>query len=1035
MAESSQQPATQTNDTLPSSTHIQRFEHRRTEPCGIVDVRPLQSRFTRVPEWIVQRSAVLDGILKRYSSQNNTSAEEADLVLVAPSQSVPRDDTLNLPSATQTTTASSVPIARASRAELTTNFSPTPTESSPVSSKVVKSYPLEKKGVGGVIKDTGTSSPTTPSPPSGQFRVSRKAIPLPKIQESTSSQTESGSLLSANTQANYTVVSAKKDLGEGKSEDEDEASSITYSSIDASNHPLAEEITPISHQSQNPEPSLIFPKRLSQNSTNYSENFASSSQLGIESFSNNQKSIQTNFYQSIFAREITTQPEISQILAKSLILPKRLSPSTKNLENFGDLSELSRGNIFSNQNSIQTDFYQPNISQSIRNQPTLAREIANQPEISQISIPSLILPKRLQQPATSDSTPITFESDIEGLVKSSSQRNFTQPQSSMIGKEILKFPPQQSAKSLILPKPLSPSSKNLEKSSDSSQLSTTNIFSNQNSIQTDIYQSTRNQPTLAREIITKPEISQISPPSLILPKRLQQIPSTSSTPVTFEGDIERSVKSYSQRNFTQPNLAPSSRNNTQPQSSMMGKEILKFPPQQSAKSLILPKPLSPSTKNLEKSGDSSQISTGKIFSNQKSIQTNFYQSTRNQPTLAREIITKPEISQTATQSLILPKRLQQESSPTADSTYVLLQGRVERPSISGNLTQPNIAQTPINKTQHLPPIVGEIPSINQLLQSQKSLILPKSFSQEATKNYEKYSSSSQLRIDNSFQIQTDKPKTINQPILAREIATKPKISQISTQYLILPKRFQQETSQNYGISHVSLQDGIKQSSKQENSTQQNIAKVSTKTAQNQLPIVGEIASRLHEFPQPEPSLILPKRLSEASTRNAESSGRSRNLPTSTLQQKVGRESSLKTSVVASAQSVGPLQAIASEIPSTENSLEQQNMVWRKNVSTASSEDLFPHVSNSNHQAGMPLAINSVRGGQYIDDRKISTTSSPNSIATTEVNNARQTTTATPAQTNAQTNEINVAQIAEQVSRILHRNLSIERERRGMNLWY
>jgi hypothetical protein len=42
---------------------------------------------------------------------------------------------------------------------------------------------------------------------------------------------------------------------------------------------------------------------------------------------------------------------------------------------------------------------------------------------------------------------------------------------------------------------------------------------------------------------------------------------------------------------------------------------------------------------------------------------------------------------------------------------------------------------------------------------------------------------------------------------------------------------------------------------------------------------------------------------------------------------------------------------------------------------------------------------------------------------------------TPVQTTTPVREVNVAQIAEQVSRILQRQLTVERERRGMNLWY
>jgi hypothetical protein len=41
----------------------------------------------------------------------------------------------------------------------------------------------------------------------------------------------------------------------------------------------------------------------------------------------------------------------------------------------------------------------------------------------------------------------------------------------------------------------------------------------------------------------------------------------------------------------------------------------------------------------------------------------------------------------------------------------------------------------------------------------------------------------------------------------------------------------------------------------------------------------------------------------------------------------------------------------------------------------------------------------------------------------------------PQETSKENCHVNVAEVAEQVSRILQRELTIERERRGMNLWY
>ena len=274
---------------------------------------------------------------------------------------------------------------------------------------------------------------------------------------------------------------------------------------------------------------------------------------------------------------------------------------------------------------------------------------------------------------------------------------------------------------------------------------------------------------------------------------------------------------------------------------------------------------------------------------------------------------------------------------------------------------------------------------HQPQQPTKSLVLPKHISHNSTKDSENYSSSSQLGLekflDNKSSIKTPISQIYtsqisqNQPTIAREIINQPEISQTTT-----------------------------------------------------------------------PSLILPKSLSENSTSGPQNSivSNSNKLPTTTLQPKVVHESSLKTPSVTITQNIKPLQVISrttspkeitSEIPSPVNLLNQQNMVWRKSVSQALSENLLNQVRNSNNQPGMPLTINSVRGEQYIT-RKISTTSSPDSMVNAQNNYSKHITNGeTPAQTNTKTNEISVEQIAQQVSRILHRNLSIERERRGMNLWY
>ncbi|MFK0735475.1 MAG: hypothetical protein HEQ35_03305 [Gloeotrichia echinulata IR180] len=118
-------------------------------------------------------------------------------------------------------------------------------------------------------------------------------------------------------------------------------------------------------------------------------------------------------------------------------------------------------------------------------------------------------------------------------------------------------------------------------------------------------------------------------------------------------------------------------------------------------------------------------------------------------------------------------------------------------------------------------------------------------------------------------------------------------------------------------------------------------------------------------------------------------------------------------------------AIAREIPASANFGGEHNMIWRKSDNTTTSEKFFSGVTNSNTQPGMPRAINSGSDRHGYIARTMSSTSSPTSDGAAETEN-------TPLQTSKPDREINVAQIAEQVSRILSRQLTVERERRGMS---
>ena len=986
MADTSQQIATEINNTLRLSSHIQHVENRGTEPLGVVNIRSFQPHLSRVPGWAVQRSTVVNGILKRYSTQEKTSAYSDDLVLAVPSQAIPRDETLNISTTTQTATSSSVPIARAVRSESRNNrnSSPVKPSSSLVKSpsnpstpqqlrKQGKSQPQSPLTVENFPKTPSlqyTKSTTSPSNLSGQFRVSRKPVPFPKPQTSTSSQSKLESVLSNQSstkidlpQTNISELNTSRDNISKDNISGDNALQITKSQPT-----IAREIASQGEISQTAASSLILPKRLQQEnslipehsiSTNNELNRKSRNKGSLIQENLNQSSNQSNFVQlapNQTQHQLTSQinPTGKEILnhqpqesAKSLILPKYLSQSST--EN----------------KSIKIEINQPTISQTTNNQPTIAREIANQAEIFQTATPSLILPKRLQKEdsQTTDSVKIIKGGDVkqhgkdslirqklthkltQNLIDNSTQQNFiqfipnnTQNQTNTVNKEILKHQPQQSTKSLILPKHLSQSStENKSIRTDISQPTVSQATNNQ---------PNNNQPIIAREITNQEEISQSPTPSLILPKRLQQ----ENSPAADRVDIRKSDdrKTHTQDSLIQQKLTPNSTQNSTHHSTRDKKAQLAI------------------------------------------------NHTQNQPTIIRKIANqgKGKISQAAAPYFILPKRTRQENPPTADSSNITKLSDVKI-HIKSSLIQKKSTQHQITSQAN---IVSKEILNHQPQQSTELLILPKHLPQSYSEYSKDSSSIFQLGLEN---------------ILNNQNSIKTTISQANIPQVNIP------------------QTTISQKT------------ISQKTP-SQPTIAREIINQPEIFQTTTPSLILPKRLSETSTNNSQNSAvsNSNNLPTNTLQQKVERESSLKTPSVTITQKTKPLQVIhkaispkeiASEIPSPVNVLNQQNMVWRKSISQASSDNLGTQARNSNNQVGTPLAINSVTEKQYIS-RQISNTSSPYSVST-EANITKDTTNTIPNQTNAQAHEISIEKIAEQVSRILHRNLSIERERRGMNLWY
>ncbi|HEY9666690.1 MAG TPA: hypothetical protein V6C91_07785, partial [Coleofasciculaceae cyanobacterium] len=106
-------------------------------------------------------------------------------------------------------------------------------------------------------------------------------------------------------------------------------------------------------------------------------------------------------------------------------------------------------------------------------------------------------------------------------------------------------------------------------------------------------------------------------------------------------------------------------------------------------------------------------------------------------------------------------------------------------------------------------------------------------------------------------------------------------------------------------------------------------------------------------------------------------------------------------------------AVTAEIPTQKNSISQTTLVWRKSTDESSRPLSLSTTGNSSTNNGQAIA------------RQTSTAFSP--IPTSQAETG--STLSNPAM---QMPEVNVAQIAEQVSRILSRQLIVERERRGIS---
>ncbi len=182
------------------------------------------------------------------------------------------------------------------------------------------------------------------------------------------------------------------------------------------------------------------------------------------------------------------------------------------------------------------------------------------------------------------------------------------------------------------------------------------------------------------------------------------------------------------------------------------------------------------------------------------------------------------------------------------------------------------------------------------------------------------------------------------------------------------------------------------------------------------PLVLRKATTISQDGSPENLMI--------SARGSEQGNIEGNLPTSKLAVSVPLVKTQSTPLIVQRQPERV--AVSREIPGNMASLPQSTIVWRKSSQFATPGNNFSDVSNGGRNNSFPLAIASVHhNGQAMIARQ--TTPAPMS-RTVPMSNP---TMSMPRQTAMPMPEINVAEIAEQVSRILCRQLTVERERRGM----
>lgn len=71
-------------ELLQTSPLIQRLDRRRTHPIGVIDLRRYSSESSGLPNWLVQRSTLVEQLQSRYSSREQAAGTELPLAIASP---------------------------------------------------------------------------------------------------------------------------------------------------------------------------------------------------------------------------------------------------------------------------------------------------------------------------------------------------------------------------------------------------------------------------------------------------------------------------------------------------------------------------------------------------------------------------------------------------------------------------------------------------------------------------------------------------------------------------------------------------------------------------------------------------------------------------------------------------------------------------------------------------------------------------------------------------------------------------------------